>query len=382
MPIKIAILKETAEHERRVAMVPVVTARFSKLGANLAIQSGAGLAADFADVDYSGIALVEDAGALVADADVVLAVQAPTVEVIAAMKPGAVLASFVYADKQPDVLRQLRDGRISAFAMETVPRISRAQSLDALSSQAALAGYFAPLLGAVQLPRILPMMTTAVGSLRAAHVLVMGLGVAGLQALATAHRLGAVTEGYDVRPETREQAQSVGAKFVDTGIDARGEGGYARELTADEQAKVREVLTQHIQQADMIITTANVPGRKAPRLIDNAQIQGMKPGSVIVDLAADSGGNCEGTIPGQTARVGRVHILAPFNVPSLLAQQASELYARNLLNLLELIIKDGAVTLDLDDAVVAGTLLTHDGEICNEKAKAHFEALSTQEPRP
>ena len=382
MPIKIAILKETAEHERRVAMVPVVTARFSKLGANLAIQSGAGLAADFADVDYSGIALVEDAGALVADADVVLAVQAPTVEVIAAMKPGAVLASFVYADKQPDVLRQLRDGRISAFAMETVPRISRAQSLDALSSQAALAGYFAPLLGAVQLPRILPMMTTAVGSLRAAHVLVMGLGVAGLQALATAHRLGAVTEGYDVRPETREQAQSVGAKFVDTGIDARGEGGYARELTADEQAKVREVLTQHIQQADMIITTANVPGRKAPRLIDNAQIQGMKPGSVIVDLAADSGGNCEGTIPGQTARVGRVHILAPFNVPSLLAQQASELYARNLLYLLELIIKDGAVTLDLDDAVVAGTLLTHDGEICNEKAKAHFEALSTQEPRP
>ncbi|AFC86036.1 NAD/NADP transhydrogenase alpha subunit [Frateuria aurantia DSM 6220] len=382
MPIKIAILKETAEHERRVAMVPVVTARFSKLGANLAIQSGAGLAADFADVDYSGVALVEDAGALVADADVVLAVQAPTVEVIAAMKPGAVLASFVYADKQPDVLRQLRDGRISAFAMETVPRISRAQSMDALSSQAALAGYYAPLLGAVQLPRILPMMTTAVGSLRAAHVLVMGLGVAGLQALATAHRLGAVTEGYDVRPETREQAQSVGAKFVDTGIDARGEGGYARELTADEQAKVRDVLTRHVQQADMIITTANVPGRKAPRLIDNAQIQGMKPGSVIVDLAADSGGNCEGTIPGQTARVGRVHILAPFNVPSLLAQQASELYAKNLLNLLELIVKDGALALDLDDAVVAGTLLTHGGEIRNEKAKAHFEASSAQEPRP
>ncbi|MHC1479587.1 NAD(P) transhydrogenase subunit alpha [Frateuria aurantia] len=382
MPIKIAILKETAEYERRVAMVPAVIARFAKLGATITMQSGAGLQADFADADYAGVTQVDDPRALVADADVVLAVQAPQAEVVAAMKPGAILASFVYADKAPDLLVGLRDGRISAFAMETVPRISRAQSLDALSSQAALAGYYAPLLGAVELPRILPMMTTAVGSLRAAHVLVMGLGVAGLQALATAHRLGAVTEGYDVRPETREQAQSVGAKFVDTGIDARGEGGYARELTADEQARVREVLTQHIQQADLIITTANVPGRRAPRLIDQAQIAGMKPGSVIVDLAADSGGNCEGTVPGQTARVGRVSILAPFNVPSLLAQQASELYAKNLLNLLELIVKDGALSLDLEDAVVSGTLLTHAGEIRNEKAKAIFEAKTAKESRP
>jgi NAD(P) transhydrogenase subunit alpha len=222
-------------------------------------------------------------------------------------------------------------------------------------------------------------MTTAVGSLRAARVLVMGLGVAGLQALATAHRLGAVTEGYDVRPETKEQAQSVGAKFVDTGVDARGEGGYARELTAAEQATVEAALTKHIQQADLIITTANVPGRAAPRLVTRAQIEGMKGGSVIVDLAADSGGNCEGTVPGQTVEVGPATIVAPFNVPSLLAQHASELYAKNLLNLLELIVKDGALALDLDDEVVAGTLLSHAGEIRNAAARSVLESLPAKE---
>jgi NAD(P) transhydrogenase subunit alpha len=379
MPIKIAVLKETRADERRVAMVPSLVARLAKLGVELHLQSGAGAAARFADADYAPAQIEADPLRLVADADVVLAVQAPAPDIAAAMKPGAVLASFVYALKEPALLKCLRDGRISAFAMETVPRISRAQSLDALSSQSALAGYYAPLLGAVQLPRILPMMTTAVGSLRAARVLVMGLGVAGLQALATAHRLGAVTEGYDVRPETKEQAQSVGAKFVDTGVDARGEGGYARELTAEEQAQAAAVLTQHIQQADLIITTANVPGRAAPRLVSRAQIDGMKSGSVIVDLAADSGGNCEGTVPGQTVDVGKITIVAPFNVPSLLAQHASELYAKNLLNLLQLIVKDGALALDLDDAVVAGTLLTHAGEIRNEAARQAFESAAPKE---
>lgn len=370
MTFQIAVLKETLAHEARVAMVPSQVARFQRMGAQVAMQTGAGAAARFRDGDYSGVSFQDDPKALLANADVVLAVQPPSPQLAAAIRPGAWLLSFVYPQKVPDLLPVLCDRKISCFALETVPRISRAQAMDALSSQSALAGYYAPLLGAVNLPRILPMMTTAVGSLRAAQVLVMGLGVAGLQAAATAKRLGAVVEGYDVRPETREQAQSVGAKFVDTGISAVGQGGYARELTAEEQAKAAAVLTAHIQKADLIITTANVPGRKAPQLISRAQIEGMKSGSVIVDLAADSGCNCEGAVPGQDVTLGPARVLAPFNVPSLLAQHASELYCKNLLNLLELIVKDGAIAPDLDDEVVSGTLLAHDGRILNAAAAA------------
>lgn len=370
MAFTVAVVKEQQTGERRVAMVPTVLPKLAKLGAQLRLQAGAGVASRFADAAYAGATVLDDAQDVVAGADLVLAVQAPSLQTLAAMRPGSVLVAMLYPAKAPGLLELLCERRITAFAMETVPRISRAQALDVLSSQAALAGYYAPLLGAVHLPRILPMMTTAVGSLRAARVLVMGLGVAGLQALATAHRLGAITEGYDVRPETREQAQSVGAKFVDTGIDARGEGGYARELTAEERAKAAAVLTQHIQQADMIVTTANVPGRTAPILIDRAQIDGMKSGAVIVDLAADSGGNCEGSVPGQTVEVGPVTIVAPFNVPSALAQHASELYAKNLLNLLELLVRDGALAPDFDDEVVAGTLLTRDGQRCHPTPQA------------
>ncbi|MBN6102578.1 NAD(P) transhydrogenase subunit alpha [Xanthomonas sp. CFBP 8703] len=379
MAFTVAVVKEEQAGERRVAMVPAVLPKLAKLGAQLRLQAGAGTASRFDDAAYAGATVLDDAQEVVAGADLVLAVQAPSLQTLAAMRPGSVLVAMLYPAKAPGLLEVLCERRITAFAMETVPRISRAQALDVLSSQAALAGYYAPLLGAVHLPRILPMMTTAVGSLRAARVLVMGLGVAGLQALATAHRLGAITEGYDVRPETREQAQSVGAKFVDTGIDARGEGGYARELTAEERAKAAAVLTQHIQQADMIVTTANVPGRTAPILIDRAQIAGMKPGAVIVDLAADSGGNCEGSVPGQTVEVGPVTIVAPFNVPSALAQHASELYAKNLLNLLELLVRDGALAPDFDDEVVAGTLLTRDGQVCHPTPRAAPPAPATKE---
>ncbi|WP_369915650.1 NAD(P) transhydrogenase subunit alpha [Xanthomonas sp. NCPPB 3005] len=379
MAFTVAVVKEEQAGERRVAMVPAVLPKLAKLGAQLRLQAGAGTASRFDDAAYAGATVLDDAQEVVAGADLVLAVQAPSLQTLAAMRPGSVLVAMLYPAKAPGLLELLCERRITAFAMETVPRISRAQALDVLSSQAALAGYYAPLLGAVHLPRILPMMTTAVGSLRAARVLVMGLGVAGLQALATAHRLGAITEGYDVRPETREQAQSVGAKFVDTGIDARGEGGYARELTAEERAKAAAVLTQHIQQADMIVTTANVPGRTAPILIDRAQIAGMKPGAVIVDLAADSGGNCEGSVPGQTVEVGPVTIVAPFNVPSALAQHASELYAKNLLNLLELLVRDGALAPDFDDEVVAGTLLTRDGQVCHPTPHAAPPAPATKE---
>ena len=369
MPVKIAVLKETRPHERRVAMVPAVADKLAKLGAQVSLQSGAGVAVKLADAAYKNVQLHPDPIEMVRDADIVLSVQPPDLAVAQAMKEGAILISFVYAHKEAELTRLLRDRKITTFAMELVPRITRAQAMDALSSQAALAGYYAVLLGSTNIARMLPMMTTAVGSIRPARALVMGLGVAGLQALATARRLGAMTEGYDVRPETKEQAESLGAKFVDTGVDARGAGGYARELTQEEKDKVAAVVTKHIQQADIVVTTAAIPGRPSPKLISKAQVEGMKAGAVIVDLAAEGGGNCELTKPGETVQVGQVTIVAPLNVPSLLGEHASELYAKNQLNLLELFVKDGALKLDWSDEVLAKTVLTHGGEIKNEAAK-------------
>ncbi len=373
MPVKIAVLKETRPHERRVALVPAVADKLAKLGAQPHLQSGAGVAVKLPDPAYKNVQLHSDPLEMVRDADIVLAVQPPDVSVVQAMRAGAILISFVYAHKEPELTRLLRDRKITCFAMELVPRITRAQAMDALSSQAALAGYYAVLLGATNIARMLPMMTTAVGSIRPARALVMGLGVAGLQALATARRLGAMTEGYDVRPETKEQAESLGARFVDTGVDARGAGGYARELTQEEKDKVAAVVTKHIQQSDIVVTTAAIPGRPSPKLISKAQVEGMKAGSVIVDLAAEGGGNCELTRPGETVQVGTVTIVAPLNVPSLLGEHASELYAKNQLNLLELFVKDGALELDWSDEVLAKTALTHGGEIKNEAAKKAVE---------
>jgi NAD(P) transhydrogenase subunit alpha len=299
---------------------------------------------------------------------VVLAVQPPAQEVVDAMKEGAILVSFIYADKEKALVRRLLERKITCFAMERIPRITRAQAMDALSSQSALAGYYAVQLGATHLARILPKITTAAGAIGPAKVLVLGLGVAGLEAIATAHRLGAVVEGYDVRPETQEQALSLGAKFVETGVDARGKGGYARELSAEEKSKVTEVLTAHIQQADLIITTAAIPGRPSPKLISKAQVASMKAGAVIVDLSAEGGGNCEDTRPGETIEVGDVTILAPLNVPSLLGEDASELYAKNQYNLLALMMKDNVVKIDWKDEVLAKTALTHDGKLCSGDA--------------
>jgi NAD(P) transhydrogenase subunit alpha len=373
MPVKIAVLKETRPHERRVAMVPAVADKLAKLGAQVHLQSGAGVAVKLADAAYKNVQLHPDPLEMVRDADIVLSVQPPELPIAQAMKEGAILVSFVYANKEPELTRLLRERKITCFAMELVPRITRAQAMDALSSQAALAGYYAVLLGATSIARMLPMMTTAVGSIRPARALVMGLGVAGLQALATARRLGAMTEGYDVRPETKEQAESLGARFVDTGVDARGTGGYARELTPEEKDKVAAVVTKHIQQSDIVVTTAAIPGRPSPKLISKAQVEGMKAGAVIVDLAAEGGGNCELTKPGETVQVGQVTIVAPLNVPSLLGEHASELYAKNQLNLLELFVKDGALELDWSDEVLAKTALTHGGEIKNEAAKKAVE---------
>ena len=373
MSLKIAVLKETRPNERRVALVPAVADKLAKLGADVHMQTGAGEAVKLGDAAFKNVSFSSDVAALVRDADIVLSVQPPELNVVEQMKPNSILVSFIYAHKEPELTKRLRDKHITCFAMELVPRITRAQAMDALSSQAALAGYYAALLGATNLARILPMMTTAVGSIRPAKTLVMGLGVAGLQALATARRLGAMTEGYDVRPETKEQAESLGAKFVDTGVDARGAGGYARELTQEEKDKIASVVTKHIQSADIIITTAAIPGRPSPKLISKAQVDGMKAGSVIVDLAAEGGGNCEYTQPGETVRVGQVTIVGPLNVPSMLGEHASELYSKNQFNLLELFIKDKSIALDWSDEVIAKTALTHAGEVKNEAARKAIE---------
>jgi NAD(P) transhydrogenase subunit alpha len=369
MYVNVAVLKETHPHERRVALTPSVAPKLIERGARLHMQTGAADAVRFSEAAYKDVVFIANRKELVADADVVLAVQPPALGVIDAMKPGAILICFIYAGQQPALVQRLLDRKITCFAMETLPRITRAQSMDALSSQSALAGYYAVQLGATHLRRVLPKITSAAGAIGPAKVLVMGLGVAGLEALATAHRLGAVTEGYDVRPETEEQALSLGATFVKTGVDARGKGGYARELTLEERTKVAAVLTKHIQEADLIITTAAVPGRKSPKLISKAQVAGMKPGAVIIDLSAEGGGNCEDTVPGVTTEIGAVTIVAPLNVPSLLAEDASELYAKNQFNLLALMMKDNIVTIDWQDEILAKTALTHDGKMKNETAK-------------
>ncbi len=377
MYVNLAVLAETQAHERRVALVPKLTAGLVRLGARLHLQSGAGAGIHLEDAAFSDVQVVSDRRALLKDADVVLGVAAPALDVIDAMKPGAILISFIYADKQAALLQRLLDRSITCFAMERIPRISRAQAMDALSSQSALAGYYAIQLGATHLARVIPKITSAAGSIGPARVLVMGLGVAGLEAMATAHRLGAMVEGYDIRPDTREQALSLGGTFVDTGVDASGQGGYARALTAAEQATVGRVLTSHIQQSDLIVTTAAIPGKASPRLISHVQVNGMKAGAVIVDLSAEGGGNCEDTVPGKTVRVGPATIVAPLNVPSLLAEDASELYARNVCNLLGLMLKDNVITIDWSDAVLAATVLTHAGR---NRTLPHPAAEAAPEP--
>jgi len=380
MYVTIAVLKETQPHERRVAIVPSVAARLLKLGVKLHMQSDAGSAARFADTAYAGVAFVADRSQLVREADVVLAVQPPALEVIDAMQEGAILISFVYAEKSSALVQRLLDKKITCFAMERVPRITRAQAMDALSSQSALAGYYAVQLGATHMARILPKITTAGGVVGPAKVLVLGLGVAGLEAIATAHRLGAVVEGYDVRPETQEQALSLGASFVKTDVDARGKGGYARALSSEEKKQIDTILTRHIQQADLVITTAAIPGKPSPKLISQAQVQGMKSGAVIIDLSAEGGGNCEDSVPGQTTQVGQVTIVAPFNIPSLLSSDASDLYAKNQYNLLALLLKDNVIAVDWSDEILAKTVLTHGGFLKNGVALATVKPRGQAEP--
>ena len=317
--------------------------------------------------------LAGGASAVLASSDVVLTVQPLTVEQIGQLKSGAVVIGYMQAHARKAEVAALRDRRITSFSMELVPRISRAQSMDALSSQASIAGYKAVLIAASSLQKFLPMLTTAAGTIRPSQVLVIGAGVAGLQAIATAKRLGAVVEAYDVRSATREQIKSLGAKFIDTGVSAEGQGGYARELTAEEKAKQQEVLESRIAVADAVVTTASVPGRAAPKIISRAAVERMRPGSVVVDIAAEQGGNCELTRPGETVDHNGVLIIGPLNLPSQLAYNASEMYARNLLNFLKPALDKGELKIDWTDEVFAQSCLTHDGAIKHEPTRKALE---------
>jgi len=304
---------------------------------------------------------------------VVLRVQPPTAEEANKLPEDSLLLGHLAPHEGDSRISNLNKRRVTSFALELVPRITRAQSIDALSSQANIAGYKCALLAAHLSPKLFPMLTTAAGTVRPARVVVVGAGVAGLQAIATAKRLGAIVEAYDVRSATKEQVESLGGKFIDTGVSAEGEGGYARELTDEEKAQQAEVLAQHIAQADGVITTAAIPGRPAPKIIDKATVERMKAGAVIVDMAAETGGNCELTEAGKEVNHQGVTIAGPTNIPSMAATHASEMYARNLYNLLALLVKDGEIQLDWDDQVVADSCLTHAGETRYAPAKERME---------
>ena len=372
MPVVVGVLKEAAANETRVALVPEIAGKLKALGARVLVERGAGLSAHFADAAY-GDAELCDAGTVLRDADILLCVQPPGVDVVNGLKEGAVVVGFMQAYARPDLVRALQSRRITSFSVELVPRISRAQSMDALSSQAAVAGYKAALIAADTLEKFLPMLTTAAGTIRPASVLVIGAGVAGLQAIATAKRLGAVVEAYDVRSATKDQVKSLGAKFVDTGVSAEGAGGYARELTPEEKLRQQEVLDARIAASDAVITTASVPGRAAPRIIGRAAVERMKEGSVIVDIAAEQGGNCELTRAGETVIHGGVKILGPVNLPATLPYHASEMYSRNLFNLLKPAIPKGEWAVDWKDEVFSGAVLTHAGEIKHEATRKAVE---------
>ncbi len=347
---RVGVVRETNADERRVALVPKIIPSLVKQGVQVVVEAGAGVGALIPDEAY------EAAGATIGDpwqAEVVVKVAPPNDAEIAKLSQGQTLIGFLAPRNADNKIGALQDAGVRAFAVEAIPRISRAQVMDALSSQANVAGYKAVLLAASESTRFFPMLTTAAGTVKPATVLVLGVGVAGLQALATAKRLGARTTGYDVRPEVADQVRSVGAQWLDLGIDAAGEGGYARELTDDEKAQQQQALEDAIKGFDVVVTTALVPGRPAPRLVTAAAVEGMKPGSVIVDLAGETGGNCELTEPGKTAVKHGVTICSPLNLPATMPEHASELYSKNIAALLELMLKDGRLEPDFGDQVLA-----------------------------
>jgi NAD(P) transhydrogenase subunit alpha len=370
--VQIGVPKETVERERRVALVPEIVRKLVGQEHSVLVERGAGAGALLPDAVYeeAGASMTDDPAA-VYECDVVVKVAPPTADEVGRLKSDGVLIGFLQPLTNGDGIRAIAQTGATSFALEAVPRISRAQSMDALSSQANIAGYKSVLIAATEIGRFFPMLMTAAGTIRPATVLVLGAGVAGLQAIATARRLGAVVQGFDVRAAVKEQVESLGAHFLefDLGGDLEGAGGYAKELTPEQQARQQELMAEAIGKVDVVITTAAVPGRRAPILVTEDAIRRMKPGSVIVDLAAESGGNVELSEPGETVTRHDVKILAPLNVPSTMAEHASQLYARNIESLLGLMIKEGQLELDFEDEVIAGACITRGGEIVHEGAK-------------
>jgi NAD(P) transhydrogenase subunit alpha len=373
--------KEIVAGERRVALVPDAIGPLVKAGLDVQIEAGAGADAFHSDSDYekAGATVARDAAQLYAETDVILKVQKPTENIalgcheVDLIREGAVLISFLPPATSGDLVRRLAARHVTAFSMDAIPRISRAQMMDALSSQATVAGYKAALIAAETLPRFFPLLSTAAGTVFPAKVLVLGAGVAGLQAIATARRLGAVVWGYDVRPAVKEQVESLGAKFLEfqlTEKELEDRGGYAKQLSEEEQRRQQQWLADQTKDFDVVITTALVPGQPAPRLITKETVHRMRPGSVIVDLAAEAGGNCEVTEPGQTVHVNGVIVHGPVNLPSTIPIHASQMYARNICNFLMQIIREGALHLDLTDELQRRTLITHRGEVVHEAARA------------
>jgi NAD(P) transhydrogenase subunit alpha len=364
----LAVLTETADRERRVALAPDAVKRLVAAGHAVTVQRGAGAGAFLADALYeaAGATLADGPAAAARGAHLVCRVQRPRPEEVAHLEEGTALVCLVQAPEGDPALAALRARRVTAFALERVPRITRAQSMDVLSSQATVAGYKAVLLGAAHLARLMPMLTTAAGSIPPAKALVIGAGVAGLQAIATARRLGAQVSAFDVRAAAKEQVQSLGATFVAAELVSAGAeaaGGYAREQTAEERAAVAEALAQHAKDMDLIVCTAAVPGRPAPRILTAATVDAMKPGSVVVDLAAETGGNCERTRPGETVDAGGVLVLGPLNLPSTLPYHASQMLGRNVLTFVQHVSKDGALAVDLDDEITGAMAVVHDGRV-------------------
>ncbi|MCW2774102.1 MAG: transhydrogenase subunit alpha [Nocardioides sp.] len=374
--MKIAVARETREGEARVAMVPELVAKLTGLGYDVLVEPDAGRHALIADEEYEAAGATVDAQA-VEQADVVVSVQPPGTDVIRKLRRGAATVSFLPTGQEPEIVAQLRDGGITSFAMELVPRISRAQSMDALSSQALVSGYRCAIVAAGMLRRFFPLNMTSAGTVPPAQVVVLGAGVAGLQAIATAKRLGAVVKAYDVRAAAAEEIRSVGAQSIDLELDTlEGAGGYAREMTEERAALQMERLAPYVAAADALITTAAVPGRRAPVLVTRAMVEQMKPGSIVVDLAAETGGNVEGAVPGEVVRIGNAQVWGGQNVPSQMPGPASKLYAQNIVNIVTLMTVEGSFAPDFEDEIVAGSCVTHDGAIRHEPTRAALEGAN------
>jgi H+-translocating NAD(P) transhydrogenase subunit alpha len=373
--MKVAVAKEVEVGERRVALIPDTVGRLIKQGVEVWVEAGAGEGAFFADAAYAaaGATIVADTSQLWAEADVLLKVSPPTDAEIACLHEGATLISFLNPLGGPETIRQLADRNVTAFSLELIPRTSRAQSMDALSSQAAIAGYKATLLAAAALPKFFPMLTTAAGTMPPAKVFVIGAGVAGLQAIATARRLGAVVEAFDIRPAVKEEVQSLGAKFVEVKLEEEtvAAGGYAREVSEEAKQKTQAAIAEHVKISDIVITTAQVPGKQAPRLVTAEMISAMKPGAVVIDLAADQGGNCEGSEAGKDVVRNGVTIMGPVNLPASMPTHASQMFAKNVLTLLQYLLqKDGSLNLNFEDDIIASACVTYGREIRNQRVKA------------